>query len=205
MSRELQGAPLWRCLVVWSAAAVASLVVLVVAGREVAAASATSFDSLLVGGCAVVLVGCAGWFWLAATVVLAGAARGARWTPPGCPRWLTRTLLAGCGLALLVPAAPVHAAADPAPGPIDVLAGLPLPDRPVSRDPGAVRAPRATVVVRPGDSLWAIARRSLPADAGPAEVDRRWRAIWAANRTAVGTDPDLIHPGAELRLPREES
>jgi Tfp pilus assembly protein FimV len=61
-----------------------------------------------------------------------------------------------------------------------------------------------TYRVRPGDSLWAIACRALrqashsPADA---EVDRYWRAIYAANRSVVGEDPDLILPGQVLELP----
>jgi len=52
-------------------------------------------------------------------------------------------------------------------------------------------------VVRPGDSLWSIARAHPAGD----DVDLRWRAIWAANRDVVGADPDLIHPGQALRLP----
>ena len=61
-----------------------------------------------------------------------------------------------------------------------------------------------TYRVRPGDSLWAIACRVLrqasqtPADA---EVDRYWRAIYAANLSVVGEDPDLIFPGQLLVLP----
>ena len=53
-------------------------------------------------------------------------------------------------------------------------------------------------VVRPGDSLWSIAR-AHPAPA--ADVETRWRAIWRHNRDVVGDDPDLIHPGQALRLP----
>ncbi len=47
-------------------------------------------------------------------------------------------------------------------------------------------------VVKPGDSLWAIARRFL----GSGE---RWREIWSWNRARVH-DPNLIHPGEILEL-----
>ncbi|WP_188780774.1 LysM peptidoglycan-binding domain-containing protein, partial [Marmoricola endophyticus] len=69
--------------------------------------------------------------------------------------------------------------------------------------PHATGTPSATGedTVRPGDSLWAVARRHLPPDAGPAEISRAWTAIYDANRDVVGGDPDLIHPGTDLRLP----
>lgn len=106
-----------------------------------------------------------------------------------------------------------------------LLGGLPLPDRasiprtparagtsdagsgpaqpvapPVSPAAPAA-APGDTVVVRAGESLWSIAATTLPAGADADEVDRRWREIYAANRAAVGADPDLIRPGLHLRLP----
>jgi hypothetical protein len=57
------------------------------------------------------------------------------------------------------------------------------------------------VVVRGGDSLWSIAASRLPRSAGPGEVDRAWRTVYAANRAAVGPDPGLIRPGQRLQLP----
>ncbi len=66
-------------------------------------------------------------------------------------------------------------------------------------------APRAaTVVVRGGDSLWSLARAQLRAagqPAIPAAVAARWPAWWAANRSELGDDPGLIHPGEVLRTP----
>jgi nucleoid-associated protein YgaU len=60
--------------------------------------------------------------------------------------------------------------------------------------------------VQKGDSLWRIARRSLTAESGKepssAEIDRFWRRIYEANRKLVGADPDLIHPGQRLQIPR---
>ncbi len=57
------------------------------------------------------------------------------------------------------------------------------------------------VVVRTGDSLWSLAAARLPRSAGPAEVDRAWRELYAANRAAIGADPGLIRPGQRLQLP----
>lgn len=50
-----------------------------------------------------------------------------------------------------------------------------------------------THVVAAGDTLWDIAARHLGDGA-------RWPEIYAANRDVI-TDPNLIHPGQELRIP----
>jgi nucleoid-associated protein YgaU len=60
-----------------------------------------------------------------------------------------------------------------------------------------------TVTVRRGDSLWTIAERHLGAAASDAEVARAWPRWYAANRTVIGDDPDLIRPGMQLVPPRE--
>jgi nucleoid-associated protein YgaU len=62
-------------------------------------------------------------------------------------------------------------------------------------------------VVRPGDTLWAIAEQDLSAEAPAAVVAARWQQIYHANRTVIGADPDLLLPGTALSLPpdREES
>lgn len=206
MSRELvQRTSLLRCLLVWVVATSGALALGVLAVDECARASASSFASLVTGAAAVALLGCAGWFWFAATVVIVGAVRGRRWSVLGCPDRLHRALLAGCGLVLLA-GAPSAADTEAAPRAATVLAGLPLPDRPELRGPGSARGPGIdAVAVRPGDTLWSIAVRSLPAGAPATVIDRRWRGIWARNRELVGRDPDLIHPGTELSLPRKES
>jgi nucleoid-associated protein YgaU len=69
-----------------------------------------------------------------------------------------------------------------------------LPDGP----PGSP----ATHTVAPGESLWGIAAAHLAPDADPAQVDHAWQALYDANRSRIGTDPDLIRPGTALRLPR---
>lgn len=73
------------------------------------------------------------------------------------------------------------------------------PPRPAQTTAAVVGA----VVVRTGDSLWAIAADHLPADAADARVARAWPAWWSANRAAVGPDPDLIHPGLRLNPPAQ--
>ncbi|WP_226888068.1 LysM peptidoglycan-binding domain-containing protein [Myceligenerans pegani] len=90
-----------------------------------------------------------------------------------------------------------------------------------SRDPERTRqvdrkaragAPRDTdvpVVVERGDTLWSIAAEHLrPGGASPgagalpaARVAREVAAWHAANREAIGPDPDLIRPGTVLHAP----
>jgi LysM repeat protein len=50
-----------------------------------------------------------------------------------------------------------------------------------------------TYTIEPGDTLASIAR-ALGVRGG-------WQALYAANRQLIGTDPDLISPGATLALP----
>jgi nucleoid-associated protein YgaU len=57
------------------------------------------------------------------------------------------------------------------------------------------------VVVRAGDTLWALAETGLPPEAGPAAVTARWHRIHRLNRGVIGPEPDLILPGQVLRLP----
>jgi nucleoid-associated protein YgaU len=112
--------------------------------------------------------------WLAWALLLVAAGR-ARWVPPGARpvarRVLGVALVTGTASALAVVSAAASATA--ADGPFD----RPVPPRP----PGAV-------VVAPGDTLWGIGGRAWP----------RW---YAANRTTIGRDPDLILPGQRLAPP----
>jgi LysM repeat protein len=48
-------------------------------------------------------------------------------------------------------------------------------------------------VVRPGDTLSGIA--------AALDVRGGWQALYETNRTVIGTDPDVIHPGTVLVLP----
>jgi len=56
-------------------------------------------------------------------------------------------------------------------------------------------------VVRRGDSLWSIAARHLPAGATDHEIAAAWPRWYAANRTVIGPDPDLLRPGQRLVPP----
>ena len=61
---------------------------------------------------------------------------------------------------------------------------------------------RATVhVVQPGDSLWSIAAAALGPEADDAQIAVEWPRWYGTNRAALGSDPDLIHPGQELLAP----
>jgi resuscitation-promoting factor RpfA len=144
---------------------------------------------------------------------------------------LVRSLLGGaCGAAVLVAptTAPVALALGADTGHAhsqdcarrscsDVLSGLPVPDRPwgTRADPRPTRTEPELVRVRRGDSLWAIAAQHLiaqhpaaqdPADhASPpsqAEIAAAWPRWFDLNRTRIGDDPDLIHPGTRLLVPR---
>lgn len=218
MSRETHGAPLGRCLLVWSlvTTGAGSAPVLLVedlrrcAGLLVGETAGLPFDAVLVAGCAALLTGCGAWLWAVTTLTVVLAWRGRVARVRGCPDAVRRVVLAACGLALVATAAPATAAppvrGDPSVGlppsrePVHVLAGLPYPELPTGPDR---TTPPRQAVVRAGDSLWSIARRDLPPGASPGAVERRWRAIWRANRAAV-PDPDLIRPGLVLTLPPDE-
>lgn len=64
----------------------------------------------------------------------------------------------------------------------------------------AVASPEP-VTVRPGDTLWDIARHHLPPGATTADVAASWPDWYGANIAVVGSDPDLIHPGQRLVAP----
>jgi nucleoid-associated protein YgaU len=68
------------------------------------------------------------------------------------------------------------------------------PSRPAGRSP--------VVVVRPGDTLWALAARDLGPGASAAHVASAWPRWYAANRSTIGADADLILPGERLAVPQ---
>ena len=59
----------------------------------------------------------------------------------------------------------------------------------------AVKVGKGIHVVRPGDTLVAIARKH--------HIRGGWRALYRANKTLIGRNPDMIHVGMHLHLPAE--
>ncbi|MEJ7633993.1 hypothetical protein [Aeromicrobium sp.] len=153
-------------------------------------------DALLAIGCLVQLA-LSGWVMLAVALSLAHAP--APLLHAVTPGLLRRALFAGTAGALAL--APAHAdrAAPAQPSPHH-LVGLRLPDRPVVVAPRAAPDQR-TVVVRHGDTLWAIAARSLPGDATDADIARASARWHDANRRVIGADPNLIFPTQRLVPP----
>jgi nucleoid-associated protein YgaU len=61
---------------------------------------------------------------------------------------------------------------------------------------GGLQSAAGTYTVKSGDSLSAIAKHEY----GDAN---QWQRIYEANRDII-KDPDMIHPGQELRIPVKE-
>lgn len=57
------------------------------------------------------------------------------------------------------------------------------------------------VVVQPGDSLWGITARHLGPATSDAKVAEVWPQWYAANRTVIGENPELLQPGQILHPP----
>jgi len=110
------------------------------------------------------------------------------------PRILRGVVFAGVAGALTVPAAQAEDRG---------VDGLRLPDRPLvaASEPHRVQH---TVVVRRGDTLWAIARARLGSRADVASTARDVGLWHNANRDVIGPDPDLIHPGQRLAPPSKD-
>lgn len=70
---------------------------------------------------------------------------------------------------------------------------------------GGFTGAEVTYRVIRGDSLWRIAERFLAERTGVAptshDIARFWPDVYAANRSVIGDDPCLIHPGQMLRIP----
>jgi len=212
-----------RCAAVWLTVTTATGVVGAWAAPDLPVlahpGTAVPFVDVLAAAAALALVGCAAWCWGVCTVVVASAVRAGSRHPvlarTGVPPWAQRLVLAACGAALV--STTTLSAASATPGPVVVVgqlaggepargtsgepgvgavAGLSLPDRTTG-----ARRPVRTLTVQPGDSLWAIAERLLAPGASTAEVADLVSRLHDLNRAAIGADPDLIHPGHQLRTP----
>jgi hypothetical protein len=164
------------------------------------AAGRMTLPEVVLAGSSLSLALC--WLWLAtvslvlaADVVRRGTRTASRLRMP-CPRVVRVAVLTllGAGISAL----PAHGE----PTTPDHLAGLALPDRPVTErlvdDPPPTSQ---TLRVTRGDTLWSLAAGLLPAGASQQDVDRLWRAIAAANRDRLPDGPHLIFPGTTLRVP----
>lgn len=178
-----------------------------------------SLTSVLLCGCAAALVAASVWLTLGLVLCWWDAVSGrASWGGRALrPRAAQIVIIVALGTGL-VAGVGVPALADqirpPSPT-AHALDGLPAPSLPTVA-PARWTAPRRslptaaeTVTVQVGDSLWSIAENLLssPAhkSASDAHLAAAWRAVYDANRTAIGDDPDLIHPGCTLTLPRDLS
>lgn len=114
------------------------------------------------------------------------------------------------GAPLRVPG-PGFTVTDPAPAAAAPQPGW-TPSRPLQRrqpsaalvttSPAARARDRSPhVVVHRGDTLWGIVAAQLGPGAGDAEVAAAWPRWYAANRTVIGDDPDLLLPGQVLVAP----
>lgn len=222
---ERQAAPVWRCLLVWAAATSALATCTVLGALEAAAlprSPAPTFDEALVSLAAVTSLVACPWLWVLTSWGVLDALRGR--TSAAHTGWWRRVTMAACGCAATVAVAlPAHAQpggpAEPSGAlpstPVHVLDGLPYPERPALAAPPARRAAvptgRTTAepdtpghhVVRPGDTLWALAADQVRSSGGEPDVATVARAVadlHHANREVVGDDPDLILPGQRLTL-----
>ncbi len=165
-----------------------------------------SFPDALLGAASLLTLAIAAWSLVTVTLVLGGGST--RLVAALTPSLLRRALLVGAAGALVV--GPAHAEQQVSPdlSSRHSVTGLSLPDRPGSdpvRQTAAVEdhpdRTGAAVEVRPGDTLWAIAARTLPPGASPADIAHATTAWHDANRDVIGDDPDLIHPAQRLVPP----
>ena len=122
------------------------------------------------------------------------------------PATLRRLVAGSAGLGVLLAPIPAAIATNEVPAHQLVAATVPAPVWPGAPAPASRPDPPPTaerpVRVRPGDSLWLIAARRLGPAAAPSDIAASWPHWYAANRTEIGDDPDLILPGQLLSPPR---
>jgi hypothetical protein len=201
-------------LVLITLAALGCLGALVVARPPLTATAWSRGDDLALAVAWLVAVAASAWLFVAtgACAIALGLTRPdlAHRLAPALPSGIRKLVeVAVVGSCIVLPAWPA-AAAGPPPAPAVVV----IDDQPVVRAPEADAPPTAVppqvvsarVVVRPGDSLWLIARATLTDASGhrpsEAEVARYWHELIGANRSTLRSgDPSLIFPGEIVALP----
>lgn len=161
-------------------------------GHQLAALRGDDFPAAVLALLSLATVAIAAWAVLVAALASTPKLRGLAIALT--PRLLRGVLLAGVAGSLTVPGAHADERG---------VDGLRLPDRPM-----VVSTARPVtdhvVVVRPRDTLWAIARASLDSHADVAATARACDRWYQANRDVIGDDPDLIQPGQRLAAPSED-
>jgi nucleoid-associated protein YgaU len=219
------------CRLVVVAVAIAPVVLLGLGAVQAAARGLSSATAAPYGSGLEVftgLVSAAAWLvlgssgcWLVAALLISLLAEsgplGQRLAGPAAnlltPRRLRLLLRLACGIAVAAPVGlPAHAGElGPVGCPGSVCRptadALPIPDRPDVTAAQLVEPVRAsapvTVVVQPGDTLWAIAAAHLPATPPDAAIAAAWPVWFGANTAAIGDNPHLIHPGTRLSVPKQ--
>ena len=161
-------------------------------GDQVAALCGDEFPAAVLALVSLVTLALAAWAILVVSLASVPALRGLAIALT--PRILRGMVFAGVAGALTVPTAQADDHG---------VDGLRLPDRPLiaASEPRHVQH---TVVVRRGDTLWAIARARLGSRAAVASTAREVRRWHDTNRGVIGPDPDLIHPGQRLAPPYKD-
>jgi nucleoid-associated protein YgaU len=161
-------------------------------GDQVAALRGDDFPAAVLALVSVVTLVLMAWALLVVSLASVPALRGIAVVLT--PRILRGMAFAGVAGALAVPAAQAEDRG---------VDGLRLPDRPLvaASEPQRVEQ---TVVVRRGDTLWAVARARLGFRADVVSTAREVRRWHHANRDVIGRDPDLIHPGQRLDAPSKD-
>lgn len=203
--------PTWaRCLAVWLCVTAAGLAVASLVASDLVP-DAADFETWIVAAAAWALCLASAWASTVTGLVAVQVARSAVVPHAGIPAPVRLLLLRACGAALAGGLA-AGLAAGPAlatPGVLERDRPAP-PSGPVSAVPvevsTATQAPaRGTVVVRAGGSLWQVTDDLLTERTGQepsvAEIAAAWPGLYAANRTLVGPDPDLVRPGVPLSVP----
>lgn len=161
-------------------------------GDQIAALSGDDFPAAVLALVSLLTVGVGAWALLVCALASTRALRGLALALT--PRILHGVVLAG--VAGTLNATTSHADDHG-------VDGLRLPDRPTVVST-ARPVTEHVVVVRPGDSLWAIARAHLGSHADVAGTARACDRWYQANRDVIGDDPDLIKPGQRLAAPSED-
>lgn len=173
-----------------------------------------TFDDASAMACAAVSLAVAGWVALvmlvsALTTVPGSAGRWARQCAARLAPGVVRAALGLSVVAAPVAASPLAVADSSVTECADAMwSGL---DRPASADAVIVPAgdPPSSddsagpevVIVRRGDTLWALARDHLGPRASAADTAAEWPRWFAANRDEIGPDPNLLRLGLALNVP----